>query len=335
MTESHKNLAKNRIQYECESCQFITGNKTDYNKHCLTAKHKKHQKTPKNTLKNAKYTCETCDFVTDNKKHYERHLLTDKHLKNTKHSNELQIEIKEKEECDEEMKKMVMKLYEKMFEIFEKQEEIAENTNEKLLELAEKQEDTNEKLMELANRPTTINNTQNNNHFTMNVFLDKVCKEAVNIIDFLKSIQDVQPEEIEKFGKLGYIKGHSQIISKRLDQLGIEKRPIHCTDEKRNTLYIKMGDDTWTKNKEDYQALVIQQLMILCKSIGNKIFTFFPYRHAIDDHDDYPMKQVKMFVEIFDKGDGEEEIEERHIQLLQTIGKNVTIDKSKYKILNE
>jgi len=280
------------------------------------------QKLQKIAIKNAKYTCDTCDFVTDNKTNYDKHCLTLKHLKNINYSNEVQLEIKEKEECDEEMKKMVMKLYEKMFEIFEKQEEIAE-----------KQEDTNDKLMELANRPTTINNTQNN-HFTMNVFLDKVCKEAVNIIDFLKSIQDVQPEEIEKFGKLGYIKGHSQIISKRLDQLGIEKRPIHCTDEKRNTLYIKMGDDTWTKNKEDYQALVIQQLMILCKSIGNKIFTFFPYRHAIDDHDEYPMKQVKMFVEIFDKGDGDEEIEERHIQLLQTIGKNVTIDKSKYKILD-
>jgi len=322
MTESCKNLAKNRIHYECEKCHFITANKTDYHKHCLTSKHKKMQKLQKIAIKNAKYTCDTCDFVTDNKTNYDKHCLTLKHLKNINYSNEVQLEIKEKEECDEEMKKMVMKLYEKMFEIFEKQEEIAE-----------KQEDTNDKLMELANRPTTINNTQNN-HFTMNVFLDKVCKEAVNIIDFLKSIQDVQPEEIEKFGKLGYIKGHSQIISKRLDQLGIEKRPIHCTDEKRNTLYIKMGDDTWTKNKEDYQALVIQQLMILCKSIGNKIFTFFPYRHAIDDHDEYPMKQVKMFVEIFDKGDGDEEIEERHIQLLQTIGKNVTIDKSKYKILD-
>jgi len=320
-------IPENPFTFICESCQYKTRNKKDYKKHCLTSKHQKSQKSQKIP---PKYICQSCDYFTDSKKDYEKHCLTSKHLKNAKHSNEMQLEIKEeqeqeqeqeqeleKEEYDEEMKKMVMKLYEKMFEI------------------AEKQEDTNEKLMELANRPTTINNTQNNNHFTMNVFLDKVCKEAVNIIDFLKSIQDVQPEEIEKFGKLGYIKGHSQIISKRLDQLGIEKRPIHCTDEKRNTLYIKMGDDTWTKNKEEYQALVIQQLMILCQSIGQKLFTFFPYRHAIDDHDDYPMKQVKMFVEIFDKGDGDEEIEERHVQLLQTIGKNVTIDKSKYKILNE
>jgi len=237
--------------------------------------------------------------------------------KKRKKEKEEQEQEQEKEEYDEEMKKMVMKLYEKMFEI------------------AEKQEDTHEKLMELANRPTTINNNTQNNHFTMNMFLDKVCKEAINIIDFLKSIQDVQPEEIEKFGKLGYIKGHSQIISKRLNQLGIEKRPIHCTDEKRNTLYIKMGDDTWTKNKEEYQALIIQQLMILCKSIGNKIFTYFPYRHAIDEHDDYPMKQLKMFIEVFDKGDDAEEVEERHIQLLHAIGKNMTIDKSKYKILHE
>jgi hypothetical protein len=95
MTESHKNLAKNRIHYDCNICRYTTSNKTDYDRHCLTAKHKKHKKTPKNTLQNAKYTCETCDFVTDNKKHYERHCLTIKHLKNTKHSNEMQLEIKE------------------------------------------------------------------------------------------------------------------------------------------------------------------------------------------------------------------------------------------------
>ena len=110
-----------------------------------------------------------------------------------------------------------------------------------IFEVMDKMSQQNKVIQELA--PKVGNN--NNNQFNINVFLNETCKDAINISDFVKSIE-VGMKELEFTKSNGIVKGVSTILTKNLNKLEIEKRPIHCTDVKRNTLYIKNKDE-WNK----------------------------------------------------------------------------------------
>ena len=101
----------------------------------------------------------------------------------------------------------------------------------------------------------TTNNT-NNNQFNLNVFLNDKCKNALNITEFLESLQ-LQLQDLEETGRLGHVNGISRIFVNALKNMDETERPIHCTDSKRETLYIK-NDDKWTKddNKEKLKSAI-------------------------------------------------------------------------------
>jgi len=110
----------------------------------------------------------------------------------------------------------------------------------------------NNKIMELAKNQTTIinqNNTTNNNQFNLNFFLNEQCKNALNIQDFLDNIQ-LNVSDIEATGRLGYVNGISRILINKLKELDVYTRPLHCTDYKRETIYIK-DKDIWEKEPEE------------------------------------------------------------------------------------
>jgi hypothetical protein len=97
----------------------------------------------------------------------------------------------------------------------------------------------------------TMNNSHNNSHnktFNMQFFLNETCKDAMNIMDFVKDIK-INLNDLEDVGKLGYVDGISNIIIKNLKDIDISKRPVHCSDLKREVLYIK-DEDHWSKEKE-------------------------------------------------------------------------------------
>jgi hypothetical protein len=96
---------------------------------------------------------------------------------------------------------------------------------------------------------TNITNTNSHNKaFNLNFFLNETCKDAMNITDFVESIK-LQLSDLEKVGELGYVEGISNIIVKNLKELDVTQRPVHCTDKKRETMYIK-DEDTWEKDEE-------------------------------------------------------------------------------------
>jgi hypothetical protein len=95
------------------------------------------------------------------------------------------------------------------------------------------------------NNNTINNNTINNMSFNLNFFLNETCKNAVNLSEFIKSIQ-VSLADIERVGDVGYVNGISEIIISKLQELGVERRPIHCTDAKRETIYVKEANK-WEK----------------------------------------------------------------------------------------
>ena len=109
----------------------------------------------------------------------------------------------------------------------------------------------------------TINS--NNNTFNMNMFLNEQCKDAMNIQDFADSFQ-LQISDLEKVGSLGYVDGISDIIIKKLNELDVYKRPIHCSDTKRDTMYVH-ADDVWSKETSDHDQVRMLVQRITAKNI--------------------------------------------------------------------
>uniref|UniRef100_A0A6C0J3L6 C2H2-type domain-containing protein n=1 Tax=viral metagenome TaxID=1070528 RepID=A0A6C0J3L6_9ZZZZ len=109
-------------------------------------------------------------------------------------------------------------------------------------------------MVEMFKEGKTINNTINNNQrFNLNFFLNDTCKDAMNITDFLGNM-DVNVDELEYIGHHGYVNGMTKMIMDRLKDMDITKRPIHCTDVKRETMYIKDKDE-WCKDTDELTKL--------------------------------------------------------------------------------
>ena len=98
-----------------------------------------------------------------------------------------------------------------------------------------------------------INSNNINNSFNLQFFLNEQCKDALNIGEFVDSIK-LQLTDLENTGRLGYVEGVSKILIKNLNELDVVKRPIHCSDLKREVLYIK-DNDKWSKENEDKQVI--------------------------------------------------------------------------------
>jgi len=127
----------------------------------------------------------------------------------------------------------------------------------------------NKQLIELVQKPTTTNNTINNNQkFNLQVFLNEQCKDAINMSEFLSNMT-LDIEDLTETGRLGYVGGISRILINKLQELDIYKRPLHCTDLKRETLYIR-DNDVWEKennSKEIMKELVNKVANKNCKTM--------------------------------------------------------------------
>jgi hypothetical protein len=227
---------------------------------------------PKNPLLNddfRKFNCDDCCFTSANKKDYERHLKTKKHEKMTKciakilPMNELPSYIcKNCNKCYQDASGLWK--HNKKCKIIEEREPsvISEQptfSNDLLVTLINQNTELQKQIFELAKNQNVVNNMHmnshntTNNHFNLNLFLNETCKDALNITDFLQSIQ-LQVKDFEATGKLGYVEGISRIIINGLKTMDVHKRPIHCTDVKRETVYIK-DNNFWEKENEEKMRL--------------------------------------------------------------------------------
>jgi hypothetical protein len=129
-----------------------------------------------------------------------------------------------------------------------------------MIDLLKQNGELQKQIIELSNKTsisTVIQNNCNNKHFNLNIFLNETCKNAMNLSDFVSSLV-IKNEEFENMGKLGYVEGISRILIRGLKELDETKRPLHCTDRKRETLYIK-ENNIWNKefSREKMQQLVL------------------------------------------------------------------------------
>ena len=286
MTKEFKTPKK----FVCEICDYITVNTCDFNKHISTRKHKILTNTDVlaivgndiTSVTGTNYNCIHCKFTTNIKSNYERHLSTEKHKNNIngvhkeiKHicsncnkeylntnalwkHNKKCVLINEKEPAELQNTFIPNTLTPDIFLEVLKQSKVLQNVlieqnkelQNKLLEKDNILIEQNNKIIELASKPQSIiNNNTNNNQFNLQVFLNEKCKDAMNIVDFVNSFQ-LTTDDFETTGKLGFVDGISRIFIKELKKLDTEKLPIHCTDFKRETVYIK-DNDVWEKENDE------------------------------------------------------------------------------------
>jgi Zinc-finger of C2H2 type len=251
------------IEKTCDFCNYTTSDPTNYKKHLLTAKHKRLSNLINNAKESEKstsmyYYCECCDFNTRNKYDFNRHNKTKKHL--------LSLSIFEKQDIpgsqliQENQQIQVVQpngiTTDIVMELLKQNKEIQNS-------LVEQNKELHNTLLEMSKQNKVINTTTNNitnNQFNLNVFLNEDCKHALNIGDFVDSLK-LTVSDIEETGKLGYTQGLTRIFVKALKDLDVNMRPFHCTDIKRETVYIK-DQDSWEKENAEKTKLrnVLKQI---------------------------------------------------------------------------
>ena len=216
---------------------------------------------------NPKFYCEICDYICSKKYNWEKHLLTKKHVQATS-GNVLATEKWQKmanksfccENCGKEYgDRTGLWRHKKVCTKIEDNNTYDDDKNDALIEyLMKENKEIKEMILEIVKNGITNTNTNTNNShnnhtnshnkaFNLNFFLNETCKNAMNITDFVDSIK-LQLSDLMDVGELGYVEGISKIIVKNLNSLDETQRPIHCTDRKRETMYIK-DEGEW--NKED------------------------------------------------------------------------------------
>jgi hypothetical protein len=170
---------------------------------------------------------------------------------------------------------------------------------------------------------TNSHNTNcNNKTFNLQVFLNETCKDAMNITDFVDSIK-LELSDLMKVGEVGYVEGISNIITSNLKALDVTKRPVHCTDKKRETIYIK-DENIWEKDAEQSKLRKAVKKVV---SKNQKLIPKFKEAHpdCIKASSPYSDKYNKLIIEAMGgRGDNDCEKEEK---ILKKISKTVIVEK--------
>jgi hypothetical protein len=221
---------ENTENFYCEKCHFKCSKLSEWNRHILTTKHKmeivdinrKSLKTPQ------LFKCE-CEKIYQNNsglwKHKKKCTYIEEEEKEEKEKEEAVIEKKEEEP---DYKELLVKAMTQM--------------SKQQTQLAEQQKQIAEIMPLIGNNNTTNSNNNTTNNFNLNFFLNETCKDALNITDFINSLQ-IQLKDLEYTADNGHIKGITNIFQRALSNMEVTKRPMHCTDLKRETLYIKDNNE--------------------------------------------------------------------------------------------
>jgi hypothetical protein len=314
MTSNDIFTPKNAEKFICELCYFKCCKESDWERHLLTRKHKKNDKmmtmddifTPKNAEVSKIYRC-YCG------KEYSYRQGLWKHKKHClKHKD---CENKFKKESQSDLKILTNLVLDV---VKQNQELVTQNS-----ELTNKIVDIY-KVGQNTNSITNSNINSHNKTFNLNVFLNETCKDAMNITDFVDSLK-LQLSDLESVGRLGFVEGISNIIVKNLKEMDVHKRPVHCSDSKREVMYIK-DEDKWEKENENKNKLRKVIKKVACKN--QRLLPKFKEEHPDcgNYHSKFSDQYNKLVVESMGgSGDNDDEKEDK---IIRKIAKEVVIDKS-------
>ena len=294
--------------YECTICNIKTSNKKDYSKHLLTTKHLKKQNGYEKIKENPIFPCE----CGNNYKHSSGLW---RHKKLCK-VDEVSIENTIIDASSNEFKVLTNIV----IELVKNNTELQKQTSE----LQKQNHDFQKQVLEICkNNNTTINSNNTNSHnktFNLQLFLNEECKDAMNMSEFINSIE-INVSDLENIGKLGYVEGMSNIIIKQLNDTDMYKRPVHCSDAKRETMYVK-EENKWEKDNSE-----TKQMIKAVRGVDKKNYQMLTswkntQPKCVDSKSNECDKYMKVMSKVMD-GD----IENVH-KVIKKIAKEVVIDKS-------
>jgi hypothetical protein len=296
---SIKSCKKLQTEFCCEYCDYFTSRKSSYDKHLLSAKHEKSilsiEIQSQSCKKLQPYLCPNCSKQYKEPSGLWRHK---KKCNPESKTSDLNCSSDTKQLTD-----LVMKVVEQNKEL----------TNQ-IVELSKTS----------INNSININNVNSNNKFNMNVFLNETCKDALNISDFVSSLV-VSINDLEETARLGYAEGISKIFLNGLTQLDVHNRPVHCSDFKREILYIKENNE-WTKDNEQKTALTKA-----IKCIANKnLKQISEWQKQNPMYNDPESKQNDKYQKILFNcmsGSTKEEADNNYEKIIKNVAKKTVITK--------
>ena len=268
------------------------------------------------------YTCSTCDYTTSRKSQYDRHAATDKH-KNSINETNVKQKGSKKFQC------LCGIHFESRTTLWRHRkacsEEILHNNVDKelIMTLVKQNSELLEVIKNGAHNTNSHNTITNNKTFNLQFFLNETCKDAMNIMEFVDSIK-LQLSDLENVGKLGYVEGISNIITTNLKSLDVTQRPVHCTDNKREIIYVK-DEDKW--EKEDEKKQKIKKAIKRVASKNQRLLPQFKEAHpdCVKASSMYSDQYNKIIVESCG-GSGDNDTE-KEAKIIRNIAKNVIIEK--------
>ena len=282
-----------------------------------------------------KFYCKYCDYGTSKKSSFNNHNLSSKHIKSIK-INALETFGNENmpklccskymcEKCNKEFQNRsgLWKHNKKCFEK-EKIKDNEQTDKELIMILIKENNELQKQVLEVIKNGTNNTVNSNNKTFNLQVFLNETCKDAMNIMDFVDSIK-IQLSDIESIGQLGFVNGISKLIIKNLKALDENMRPVHCSDPKRDSLYVKDAN-VW--EKEDPENKKIKKAI---KYISHKNICAIPewkakYPDCIYSDSKKSDQYNHIIIEAMG-GPGDNDAEKAD-KIVKKIAKEVTIDKN-------
>ena len=284
----------------CDSCDYSCCKKSDFAKHLQTKKHGCNKSVTNVTEKVAGLFGCICGNKYNNRTSLWRHKKSCKKSPNL-NSNSI----------DEDATALFIETVKQNQEIIMQNQEF----QKKMFELMKESCGT-------INSNNTITTTNNNNKFNLNFFLNETCKDAMNLSEFVDSLK-ITLTDLENVGKLGYTEGISRIFTKGLKELEFNKRPIHCSDLKRETVYVK-NENKWEKEGD--------QLRKAIKQITNKNIKLIPkWKEENPGHQQYHNKKNDEYLKIMYESMGPaDELEETKTfaKIITNLAKETTITRA-------
>jgi hypothetical protein len=308
---SEADLMKKPPGFYCEACNFKCYKEYNYNVHVATPKHKKFTKVYQSLQKNAilvnSLMCECSKKYSTRMglwKHKQKCLFAKNHTNATNATNEIVSELKDINNIDRDG--LIIKL-------LKDNEEIRQILKEVIPKMG-----NNTTINNNNNNNTTNNNTLNN--FNLNFFLNEQCKDALNISEFVESLK-ITFEDLLYSKKNGLVQGISNVMIRGLKELDIYKRPIHCTDKKRETMYIK-DKEKW--EKDDTHEIMKNTIEMIADKERNALQIW------TDDTPDWietEQKQIAYLTMLRNISEPIEDEEKNGRKIIRAVSREVVIDK--------
>ena len=335
----------------CEKCDFTCSKPRDFDRHIVTPKHLRMLEKSETAVENATHRCSRCN------KSYQYSSGLWKHSKNCKvektneiisqptDASETDASVTDASETDtndiipteknfmellikdnSEIKNIVLNIVKSNTELMMK-----ENAEFKhiILDMVKSNTELQKQMIDVCKTNSNINtnincnNNSNNKTFNLQFFLNEQCKDAMNITDFANSF-DLQLSDLESVGELGYVEGITKIMIDKLNSMDIYKRPIHCSDAKREIIYVKDAD-VWTQEEKDNPKL---RQAIKSVSFRNMKLVYNWSNAYPDSKDSESRLNDKYMKLVIQSTGGNNPIVESENKIIRRIVKEIIIDKT-------